>query len=56
MRQRASLGPTRGLRRPPPNLAAQALAEPLYRQRIVKSKKTYSRKDKFKCCKNATLD
>lgn len=32
-----------GLVQPAPNEAAKALAKPLYRQRIVKSKKVYKR-------------
>jgi hypothetical protein len=39
------------------NPVAKALASPLFRSRMVKSKKAYCRKAKPKlCCKNATLD
>jgi len=48
MRQSTSLGITRRKPKPPPNLAARVLADPLYRQRVVKSKKAYNRKAKLK--------
>ncbi len=34
--------------KPPPNLAAQALGNEKFRQRVVKDKKGYSRKEKHK--------
>lgn len=56
MIQNTSSGRLKRKPRPLPNLTARALASPLFRQRIVKSKKAYSRKVKFKCDKNDTLD
>lgn len=38
------------------NPVAKTLASPLFRLRMVKSKKAYSRKVKNKCCIFATLD
>lgn len=43
MPQNGLSGRIRRKPRPPSNLAAQALAKPLFRQRIVKSKKVYKR-------------
>lgn len=48
MQPNMRLGSIRRKPDPLPNLAARALADPLFRQRVVKSKKAYTRKLKHR--------